>query len=262
MRVKIQQSDLLPVLQSVSRSVGVKSTLPVLANILIQTQSGKLKLSATNLEIGVVERVNCEILEEGEITIPARTFLEIIQALPSEEIDIEATPEILKITAKNFSANLNGIQASEFPTIPLSSEKSVDIKADILKTSIPQLSFAAASDEGRPVLTGILTELKKDSLELVATDGFRLARKTVKLEGSQDLSLRVLIPRRTFEEVVRLISEQQSNGEDETIKISTSENQNQIIFKIGLTEVSSRLIEGNFPSWEKIIPVNIENRTI
>jgi len=262
LRVKIQQSDLLPVLQSVSRSVGVKSTLPVLANILIQTQSGKLKLSATNLEIGVVERVNCEILEEGEITIPARTFLEIIQALPSEEIDIEATPEILKITAKNFSANLNGIQASEFPTIPLSSEKSVDIKADILKTSIPQLSFAAASDEGRPVLTGILTELKKDSLELVATDGFRLARKTVKLEGSQDLSLRVLIPRRTFEEVVRLISEQQSNGEDETIKISTSENQNQIIFKIGLTEVSSRLIEGNFPSWEKIIPVNIENRTI
>ena len=144
----------------------------------------------------------------------------------------------------------------------MSSEKSVDIKADILKTSIPQLSFAAASDEGRPVLTGILTELKKDSLELVATDGFRLARKTVKLEGSQDLSLRVLIPRRTFEEVVRLISEQQSNGEDETIKISTSENQNQIIFKIGLTEVSSRLIEGNFPSWEKIIPANIENRTI
>ncbi len=262
MRIKILQQDLIGPLQAVSRSVGVRSDNPVLANILVQTEDGKLKLSATNLEVGVIKRVNAQIIEEGEITIPAKTVLEIISSLSGVELEIESQQEQLKISTKNFNATLNGIQASEFPPIPLSSDHSVVIASKILKQAIPQITFAAAVEEGRPVLTGILTELKKDTFELVATDGFRLAHKKTTVSLDKDSSFKALIPKRTFEEVVRLISEDLSEDEDSQVEISTSENQNQMIFKIGNTQLSSRLIEGNYPSWEKIIPTTAQHRTI
>ncbi len=262
MKLTILQQDLLPALQAVSRSVGVRSTLPVLSNVLLQTENGKLKLSATNLEVGIIKRVNADIQKEGAITVPSRTFLDIISSLSGAKIDIDALENQLKITTKNFSGSLNGISASEFPAIPLATEQTVLISSKVLAQSLPKITFAAAADEGRPILTGILTEIKKDTLELVATDGFRLAHKTVKLEAVKENGFRALIPRRTFEEVVRLIGEDLDSKDEEKIEVSTSENQNQMIFKIGQTQLSSRLIEGQFPSWEKIVPTSHENRTI
>ena len=261
MRIKILQQDFLPALQSVSRSVGVKATLPVLANILLKTHKGKLQLAATNLEVGVIKLINANIIEEGEITVPARTLLEIVSSLTGVEIEIEGVMEQLKISGGSFNAVLNGISASEFPTIPLSSEKSILLDSKVLKQTIPEVSFASAIDEGRPILTGILTEIKDKKLEVVATDGFRLAHKTSVVEGADDINFKALIPRRTLEEVVRLISEEVGDS-DEKIEISTSENQNQIIFKVGNTQLSSRLIEGNFPSWERIVPKNFLNRSV
>lgn len=265
MRFSILQQDLLPALQAVSRSVGVRASLPVLANILIQTENGKLKLSATNLEIGVIKLINAQITEEGEITIPAKTFLDIVSSLSGSSLEIETAGEQLKISAKNsgeksFNATLNGISATEFPSIPLSSEQSITISSKLLQKTLPQITFAAATDEGRPVLTGILTEIKDGELELVATDGFRLAHKKAALEGNPATLFRVLIPKRTFEEIVRLISEDLKD-EDEKIEISTSENQNQVVFKIGQTQLSSRLIEGQFPTWDRIIPTEFQNRS-
>lgn len=259
MKIKINQQDLLPVLQSVSRSCGVRATLPVLANILLQTENGKLKLSATNLELGVIKVVSAEVLEDGDVTVPSRTFLEIISSLEPGEINLESSSDQLKISTKKFNASLNGIPANEFPTIPLSESPGVMVDANVLKEALPEISFAAAADEGRPVLTGILTEIKKKTLELVATDGFRLAHKTTSLENTETDNFKALIPRRTLEEVVRLISEEE---EVEKIEISTSENQNQMIFKINQTVLSSRLIEGQFPSWEKIIPQTSVNRAV
>lgn len=258
MKLRVQQSIFFPALQSVARSCGIRSTLPVLANILLQTQNGQLKLSATNLELGVIKTVAADITTEGEITIPSRTLLDIISGL-SGEIDLEASGELLKISTSKFNATLNGVSSSEFPTIPTSSEKAVLVDGKLLEKILPQISFAAAADEGRPILTGILTEIKKDSLELVATDGFRLAHQTTKLEGADGVSIKSLIPRRTFEEIVRLISEE---DEIDKVEISSSENQNQVVFKINQTIASSRLIEGNFPSWEKIIPEKSVNRTV
>lgn len=261
LKVTILQQDLLPKLQSVSRSVGIRATLPVLANILIETESGKLKLSATNLELGVVKLVKAQVSEEGSVTVPAKTFLEIISSLNNNELILESSNEQLKVSSKNFAATINGISASEFPAIPLASEEGILLDGKLLAATLPEITFAAAADEGRPILTGILTEIKKDSLELVATDGFRLAHKTVVLESGEQ-NFKALIPRRTFEEVVRLISEDLGAEEGEKVEISTSENQNQMIFKIGQTQLSSRLIEGQFPSWEKIVPQKFENRTI
>lgn len=260
MRIKILQSEILPALQAVARSTGVKSSLPVLANILFQAEGSNLTLSATNLEIGIVKTISAKVEEEGAITVPARTLLEIISSLPGVEITLEATQDQLKLATPNFNASLNGIASSEFPAIPLSSEQSISIKGSILGELLPQITFAAAVDEGRPILTGILTEIKNGKLELVATDGFRLAHCTASTESSEKINFRSLIPRRTFEEVVRLISEELKEGE--MVEISTSENQNQMIFKMKNTELSSRLIEGQFPVWEKIIPTNFENNTI
>jgi DNA polymerase III subunit beta len=258
MKFSILQQDLLPVLQSVSRSCGVKATLPVLANILISAQGSKLHLSATNLEIGVIKIVNAEVETEGEVTVPSRTFLEIVSSLSNEKLEIEVAADQLKISTAKFSATLNVIPATEFPTIPLSGDKGVMVDGKVLSQVLPQISFAAAADEGRPILTGILTEIKKGVLEMVATDGFRLAHQTATLEGSVE-EFKALIPRKSFEEVARLILEE---GEVEKIGISTSDNQNQVIFKINQTSVSSRLIEGQFPAWEKIIPTTFQTRAI
>lgn len=273
MKFSILQQDLLPALQAVSRSVGVRASLPVLANILIQTENGKLKLSATNLEIGVIKKVSAKIDEEGEITVPAKTFLEIVSSLSGSNLEVEASGEQLRISSrggggnKSFKATLNGISATEFPSIPLSSDNSIMISSKLLQNTLPQITFAAATDEGRPVLTGILTEIKGSNLELVATDGFRLAHKKASIEGSLENPFRVLIPKRTFEEIVRLIAEDlgeegKQSDDLKQIEVSTSENQNQMVFKIGQTQLSSRLIEGQFPSWEKIIPVEFKNRSV
>lgn len=261
MKISILAQDLLPALQAVSRSVGVKSSLPVLANILLQTENGKLKISATNLEIGVIKKINAQVIEEGEISIPAKTFLETISSLAGAKIELSASVDQLKISTPNFKASLNGIPANEFPAIPLSSDNAILISPSVLKDSIPQITFAAAVDEGRPVLTGILTEIKDNLLELVATDGFRLAHQKIPIENSSNF--KALIPRRTFEEIIRLVDEEIGKDDNEQkISIATTENQNQIIFSIGQSELSSRLIEGQFPSWEKIIPKDFQNRAI
>lgn len=254
MRLTVPQADLLPALQSVSRSVGIRSTLPVLANVLIQADDNQLVLSSTNLEIGVIKTLKAEISEPGAVTIPAKTLVEVIASLSGEIVTLEASEAQIHISTKKFKASLNGIPATEFPNIPLASEGGISINPKVLQQALPEITFAAASDDGRPILTGILTQLKKSTLELVATDGFRLSHKTLPVDQTTDLD--VLIPRRTFEEVVRLISEEKT---DTTLEIATSEGQNQIVFKIGDTQLSSRLIEGQFPNWERIVPTTFES---
>lgn len=256
MKLTILQQDLWPALQAVSRSCGVRSHLPVLGNILLQTEQGRLKLSATNLEIGVVKTIKAEVIEEGEITVPSKTFVEMIGNLSTEKLEISSTIDQIEITTPSFSSQMNGISAAEFPTIPLIGKQAISIDPRILAKALPQIVFAAAAEDGRPILTGILTEIKNKKLQLVATDGYRLAYKSMDI--AETASFKALVPRKTFEEIMRLISEE----ETDQVEISTSDNQNQVIFKFGNTQLSSRLIEGNFPVWEKIIPTDIKARII
>lgn len=252
MNFSILQQDLWPSLQAVARSCGLKSSLPVLGNILIQTRAGKVILSATNLEVGVVKSVKAAITTEGEVTIPAKTLTEIVANLSNSKINFEATSEQLKIKTDSFFSQINGIAASEFPSIPLSGKEAVKIDPGILIKAIQEVSFSAAADEGRPTLTGILTEIKDKTLQLVATDGYRLAHKTASVK--EEASFKALIPRRTFEEITRLLAEE----EVDEVALSTSEDQNQMIFSFGQTLLSSRLIEGQFPAWEKIVPTEVK----
>ncbi len=256
MKFSILQHDLLPVIQSVGRSIGAKANLPVLENIYISAESSRLKLSATNLEIGVMKYVKAEVLDKGEITIPGRTLTEIIAGIGPANLEFESNGEILSITAGKFHASINGISALEFPIIPISEEVGVEFEKSIL-LSLSRILFAAAVDEGRPQLTGVLTEVDKDEIDFVATDGFRLAHKRVDLQKGSN-QFKNLIPKRTLEEVIRMLSEESAS----VVSIATSKDQNQIVFRIGDTIVSSRLIEGNFPSWEKIIPTKFPTKLI
>ena len=256
LKLEVLQHDLLPAIQAISRSVGVKSTLPVLGNILLASHEGKLKIAATNLEIGVIKMISAKILEDGEITVPAKIITDLIASLPASLITIETNGDLVKITANKFSAEINGIPANEFPVIPTSTENSVSFKRQILK-DYSRIMFAASGDGGRPVLTGILTSAHLGKLDLVATDGFRLAHQQVDLP-EQKVSFKSLIPKKTLEEVLRIVEEDAA----EEVLLSTSDSQNQIIFNIGQTIVSSRLIEGNFPAWEKIIPTEHKTRII
>jgi len=265
MKFSILQQDLLPTLQAVARSVGAHSTLPVLDNLLLSVEGKKLKIAATNLEIGVIKFIAIEQGIPGEITVPAKTLVELISGLGQSKITLEGTGEILTVECNKLKAQVNGITAGEFPAIPLSSSSGISFSRQVFLSSA-HILFAAAVDEGRPVLTGILTDVKDNKLDFVATDGFRLAHRQVGLALSDGERSRTrvegfnsLIPKRTFEEVLRIISEEQAVDE---VEIAASENQNQVVFTLGQTIVSSRLIEGQFPAWEKIIPTQIVCRAL
>ncbi len=256
MKFKINQSEFLPILQSVSRSSSLRHQLPVLGSVLISSFHGRLKLSATNLEVGVVKSVASEVSEEGEMTVPVRLLTDVISNLAGEELDFESSGEQVRISTSSFNSVINTLPVSEFPSIPLSSKEPTSFKPELLTKLIPQLSFAAAVDEGRPILTGILTQVSGKRLEMVATDGFRLAHGTTELE--EPSQFKALIPKTTLEEVIRLINE----DDVDKVEIGLSVDQNQIIFRFGVTELSSRLIEGNFPNWEKIIPSEFKARMV
>ncbi|MCR4306219.1 MAG: DNA polymerase III subunit beta [Candidatus Daviesbacteria bacterium] len=256
MKFTCLQQDLLPALQAVARSVGIRSTLPVLDNILLSAEGQKLKIAATNLEIGVIKYINTEIETPGEITVPAKTLVELISGLGQAKVTLVSEGEVLTVQSGKLKASINGISAAEFPAIPLSEGSGISFPKEAFLTS-SQILFASAVDEGRPILTGILTEVSSGKLDFVATDGFRLAHRRLDLPKGKE-QFRSLIPRRTFEELLRIMSEE----EVEEVGIATSQNQNQVVFKLGNTIVSSRLIEGQFPAWEKIIPEKIVARAI
>ena len=256
MKFSCLQQDLLPHLQAVGRSVGVRSTLPVLDNLLLSVEGKKLKIAATNLEVGVIRHVNVEAESPGEITIPAKTLIELVSGLGPTKVTFTAEGEILIVESGKFKATINGISAAEFPAIPLSAKEGVSLPKEVVLSS-SQILFATAVDEGRPVLTAVYTEVKGDKIDFVATDGFRLAHRQANL-SQKETEFKSLIPRKTYDELLRIIAE----TEVDQIELSYSLDQNQVVFNLGSTILSSRLIEGQFPAWEKIIPTQISSRLV
>src|SRR3989344_8085251 len=187
MKFTVLQQDLLHSLQAVARSIGIRSTLPVLDNILLSIEDPsagragqRLKIAATNLEIGVIKYVAVEVKSEGEITVPAKTLVELVSGLGQNKLTLESKGEVLTLQSGKLKASVNGIAASEFPAIPLFSNKGVRFPKEAFLTS-SQILFASAVDEGRPVLTGILMDVSDGKLDFVATDGFRLAHRRLDL---------------------------------------------------------------------------------
>jgi DNA polymerase-3 subunit beta len=252
MKVSCLQENLAKGLSIVGRAVSPRSTLPVLGNVLLATDAGRLKLSATNLEVGINCWIGAKVEEEGATTVPARTFIDLVNALPSEQVDMELVvrTQTLNLRAGRSEANIKGIDAQEFPIVPVpEGEGSIPIESDVLRTAIEQVAFAAASDESRPILTGVLAKFEDSQLTLAAADGFRLAVRTVSLPQSIPDPFSIIIPARALIELGRISGEQ-----EEAVGITVTPTRNQVLFQLTNIVLVSQLIDGNFPDYRQIIP--------
>jgi DNA polymerase-3 subunit beta len=248
MKLSCKQKNLNLALSLVSKFVASKTTtLPILNNILLTTDKGRLKVSATNLEIGINTWVGAKIDKEGSYTIPSRLFMDFVSTNNDEIINISLKDNSLMLESDKYKAKIKGIDSSEFPLIPnISNSSPILIPAVEFKQAILETVFACALDETRPILNGLFLSLKENRLALVATDSYRLAEKVINLKNTNNIDVSVIVPARTMMEVSRII-----NTEEE---ISIILGDNQIQFNIGETELVSRVIEGNFPDYKQIIP--------
>ena len=256
MKVSILQENLSKGLNIVNRFILPKAQLPILNNILIKTEQGRLKLAATNLETGINLWLGAKVEKEGEICVPAKNLTEYISLLLPQKINLEIEKNFLKVSGETNEANFISLSASEFPIIPtLKKKPEISLISKDLSLAIAQVALAASQDEGRPALTGVLVKTKKDKLILAATDGFRLSVKEIKgFKESQQLTKvlnELLIPARALIEVGKIISE---SKDEINLGLTVTPESNQIIFSTPEMEVISRLIEGKFPDFEKIIP--------
>jgi DNA polymerase III subunit beta len=257
MRVSLLQEHLNRALQGASRVVSGRAALPVLGNVLLRTSEGRLKISATNLEIGVTHYLGAKVETEGEITVPAKLFSEYVAALSAGKVELELEGDTLQATQEQFVAHFKGIAASEFPLIPeLKEPKSVQLPTAELRQALQRVGFAASPEESRPVLAGVLFRRDSEGLKVVATDSYRLAEQVIALPaGGEGEEFQIIVPARAAAELVRLLDD-----EDEQILLQLSEN--QVLFKLSAAELTSRLIEGQFPDYEQIIPERHETMTV
>lgn len=260
MKVSCLQENLAKGLSIVGRAVATRSTLPVLSNIMLSTDQSRLKLSATNLEISINCWIGAKVEEEGAITVPARLLSDFINSLPLERIDMELVvrTQTLNLKCARFEANIKGIDAQEFPLIPsITGDYQMSLEPEMLREMVSQVTLAAATDESRPILTGVLTKFEETSLTLAAADGFRLSVRTAELSESVPEPLSVIIPARALQELSRIASE-----EEEPITLIIAPDRNQALFKASNVELISQLIEGNFPDYRQIIPKSYNTRTL
>ena len=245
MRLSCLQEDMVRGLGIVSRAVAGHSILPVLHNVMLSTDKGRLKLSATNLEISIVCWVSADVEEEGAITVPAKVITELVNSLPAERIDMEVVKDTLKLACGRHRSNLKGISAEEFPIIPEMGEgDGFVLPSDLFLSLARSASVSAASDEDRPVLNGVLVQIIGDHLTMASADGFRLSECESVLPCKMEF-ISVIVPAISLLEVVRV-----SSGD--TIRIVLSES--RAIFGMNDVNVISQLIEGQFPDYRQIIP--------
>lgn len=236
-------------LATVSHIVGKNQNLPILNNVLINTQGNILFLSTTNLEVGIKSSVRGKTEKDGGVTVPAKLLNDYINNLSSETVNLESDKLNLEIKAKGSHTIIKGTDPAEFPLLPdIETDLLVEIPVKTMKNSLQQTVFASSNDTTRPELCSVLAKIKNKILYLVATDSYRLAEKKININTSEDLS--VLIPQTTLQEVNRVFGD----SEDEELKVEF--NENQIKFSDSKTFLISRISEGQFPDYEQIIPKN------
>ncbi|HEX7587112.1 MAG TPA: DNA polymerase III subunit beta [Anaerolineae bacterium] len=260
MKVSCLQENLAKGLSIVSRAVASRSTLPVLGNVLIATDQGRLKLAATNLELAVTCWIGAKVDEDGSTTVPARVLSDFVNSLPPERIDMELNvkTQTLHLKCARYDANIKGIDATEFPIIPSIGEgKKISLEPETLREMIEQVSFAAATDESRPVLTGVVAKFEKDQVTFAAADGFRLSVRHATLSAPVDQPITVIVPAKALQEVGRV-----SGDQEDPIEMAVTENKSQVLFKLTNIEIVSQLIDGVFPDFTRIIPESRSTRTV
>ena len=260
MKVIVTQPHLAHGLSIVSRAVSLRSTLPVLSNVLLATDEGRLRLSATNLELGITSWVPALIEEEGSVTIPARTLIDLVGTFPPDNVSLtlEERTQTLNLVCNHSVHDIKGIDAQDFPPMPvIDPDEGVELNLADFKDMIQQVAFAASDDEARPVLQGVKMDVVENGITLAATDGFRISvrKEALSFPVAQDIS--ILIPARAMNELARIFSEA-----DKSVRMVVPPNRGQVIFRLKDAELVSQLIDGNFPDYKSIIPKSAKTKTI
>lgn len=261
MRISCLQENLKKGLATVSHAVAGKSTLPVLSNVLLATDRGRLKLAATNLEVGITCWIGAKVEEEGAVTVPAKLLSDVVGGLPNDRVMLTLDPRTVttEVTCARFKSNIKGIESEEFPVIPTIADRepTVTLPPDLLRETIDQVAFAAATDDSRPVLAGVLIRLKGQEATFAATDGFRLAKRTIALPEPIASPQEFIVPARALSELSRILGD--AEGE---VEITVTPSGGQVLFHTESTDLVSRLIDGKFPDFERIIPTSHATRSV
>jgi DNA polymerase-3 subunit beta len=253
MKLSCLQENLNKGLGVVGRAVATRTTLPITNNVLLATDESRLKLVATNLEMAMTHWIGAKVEEEGAITVPARLITEFVNSLPTgEKIDMKLTGKTLELRCARYEARISGTDAKDFPPIPKLDEgitTSVEIEA--LRQGISQVVFAAATDESRPVLTGVDLQIEGSLLTMAAADGFRLAVYKLPLAKAVGQKIEVIVPSRTLNELNRLIGD-----DEESVEVTVNPTKSLSIFKLKKTQLVSQLVQGSFPRYGQLIPAS------
>jgi DNA polymerase-3 subunit beta len=260
MKVTVLQENLAHGLGVVSKAVSPRSTLPVLANVLIASDEGRLRLSATNLEMGITCWIPARIDEEGSTTVPARTFSDLVGTLPSDQVLLRLDPQTQTLNVRGGSStnDIKCIDAQEFPPMPVPDfDGAVQINVGDFREMIHQVAFAASSDEARPVLMGVLVQVDKDKLTMAAADGFRLSVRKAVLSMPSSAPVSAIVPAQALKELSRVATDS-----EEPIYMVLPKGRGQVVFRVKDIEVVSQLIDGTFPDYQQIIPRSYKSRTL
>ncbi len=249
MKIKVLQESFSGALAIASRFINPRVQLPILGNILLKTEKTKLIVASTNLEVSASITIGAQIEKEGEITIPGKVIAEVIANLPKETITLEGEMEQLKIKTGSFSSSVLGMNSADFPSFPftLPKKETINLSRKDISEALSLVLFASSADETRPTLTGVLFIFEKGNLTLVAADGFRLSQKKLEVKGVTQ-EQKIILPKSILFEISR-----NNQGEGDLV-LSFNKEEKQVVFGGENSVFSSRVIEGDFPSFEKIIP--------
>jgi DNA polymerase-3 subunit beta len=257
MELVVRKTDLLRELQLFQGIVERKNTIPILANVLLEANGTEVRMLATDLEVGLRSKCTATVAKSGSLTLPAKKLYEIIKALPETDVRIEEDKGGVKVAADRFDSRMQTLPREDFPTLPeapgAATSASAALPREALRQMISKTQFAITGEDTRYFLNGALFILRPDSLGLVSTDGHRLAHITVtreKVKGAKDDENRVILPRKTLLELGRLLAE---GGEGD---ITYERGENHLFFNVGDRLLISRMIDGQFPAFERVIPKN------
>ncbi len=260
MKVTCLQENLARGLGIVGRAVAVRSTLPITSNVLISTDHGRIKLAATNLDIALSCWIGGQIEEEGAITVPSRLLSDFVNSLPADKIELTLSPRSkqLKVKCARNEATIGGMDADDFPPIPAVEDGgTLEIDPKSLREAITQVVFSAATDDSRPVLTGVDLVVEDDQMTFAAADGFRLAVRHLKLKKKAAERQQVIVPARALAELNRLLQDQ-----DEPVAMTFNANKTQVLFRLKDVELVAQLIQGTFPDYSRLIPKEWSSRAV
>lgn len=260
MKATVQQQQLAHGVGTVSRAVTSRSSLAVLSNILIKTDNGRLRLSATNLELGISAWIGAKVEEEGAITVPSRTFVDLVSNLPNEEVTlkVDERTQSLNVKCGTLNTDIKGISAEEFPPMPSPDlEDAITLNVENFKEQIQQVAFAASTDDARPNLTGVQMMFEGNTLEMAATDGFRISIAKTEMVQKVPQDFKALVPARALLELSRIAVDN-----NDSLMMAFPSGRGQVIFHMKDAELVSQLIEGTFPNYAAIIPPSFKTRTV